>query len=58
LCTLPWLGFVPDDVTAAPAPAVARLSQRLGIPIGELRGYGEREQPRTDHLREVTGYAG
>src|SRR5690349_17139179 len=20
LCTLPWLGFVPDDVAAAPAP--------------------------------------
>jgi hypothetical protein len=26
LCTLPWLGFVPDDVPAAPAAAVARLS--------------------------------
>jgi len=24
LCTLPWLGFVPDDVAAAPAAAVAR----------------------------------
>jgi hypothetical protein len=47
LCTLPWLGFVPDDVTAAPAAAVARLSQRLGIPVGELRGYGDREQTRT-----------
>jgi hypothetical protein len=30
LCTLPWLGFVPDDVPAAPAAAVARLSERLG----------------------------
>jgi hypothetical protein len=29
LCILPWLGFVPDEVTAAPAAAVARLSQRL-----------------------------
>ena len=42
LCTLPWLGFVPDDVAAAPAAAVARLSERLGIPVGELRGYGAR----------------
>jgi hypothetical protein len=38
LCTLPWLGFVPDEVAAAPPAAVARLSQRLGIPMGELRG--------------------
>ena len=28
LCTLPWLGFVPDDVSAAPAAVVGRLSQR------------------------------
>ncbi|KAB1927320.1 Tn3 family transposase [Micromonospora sp. ALFpr18c] len=58
LCTLPWLGFVPDDVAAAPAAVVGRLSQRLGIAMGELRGYGEREQTRTGHLREVAGYAG
>ena len=45
LCTLPWLGFVPDDVPSAPAAAVGRLSQLLGIPMGELRGYGERSRP-------------
>ncbi|MBB4893332.1 hypothetical protein FHS39_002363 [Streptomyces olivoverticillatus] len=49
LCTLPWLGFVPEDVTSAPPAAVARLSERLRIPVGE-------KQTRTDHLREVTGY--
>ncbi|MFI2577420.1 Tn3 family transposase [Streptomyces rochei] len=58
LCALPWLGYVPDDVTAAPVAAVGRLSQRLGVPMGELRGYGEREQTRTDHLRQVAAYAG
>jgi len=26
--------------------------------MGELREYGEREQKRTDHLREVVAYAG
>ncbi len=31
-CALPWLGFVPEDVPAAPAAAVARLSERVGIP--------------------------
>ncbi len=55
LCTLPWLGFVPDEVAGAPAPEVARLSERLGIPVGELRGYRAREQTRTDHLREISG---
>jgi len=58
LCTLPWLGFVPDDVAGAPAAVVARLSQKLGIPAGALRGYGAREQTRTDHLREVAAYLG
>src|SRR5205809_955830 len=37
LCTLPWLGFVPDDVTSAPAVAVARLSERLQVSVGDLR---------------------
>jgi hypothetical protein len=55
LCTLAWLGFVPDEVALAPDAAVGRLSQRLGIAMGELRGYGEREQTRTDHLRELAG---
>ena len=34
LCALPWLGYVLDDVTAAPAVAVGRLSQRLGVSLG------------------------
>ena len=58
LCTLPWLGFVPDDVTSAPAAAVARLSERLQISVGALAGYGARGQTRTDHLREVARYLG
>jgi TnpA family transposase len=58
LCTLPWLGFVPDDVTLVPAVAVARLSERLQVPLGELRAYGERDQTRTDHLRSVARYIG
>jgi len=58
LCTLPWLGFVPDAVTSAPAAAVARLAERLQVPLGELRAYGERDQTRTDHLRSVARYLG
>jgi hypothetical protein len=56
LCTLPWLGFVPDDVASAPPAAVARLSTRLGIPMGDLRGYGARDQTRTTHLGQVMRY--
>ncbi len=57
-CTLPWLGYVPDDVAAAPDAVVARLSQKLAIPAGELRGYGACGQTRTGHLREVAAYLG
>jgi len=52
LC-VPWLGFVPDAVSSA---AVARLSEHLRVPVGELRWYGQREQTRTGHLREVARY--
>ena len=58
LCALPWLGFVPDEVGAAPVVAVTRLASRLGMPAGELAGYGLREQTRTDHLRMVMSYLG
>jgi TnpA family transposase len=56
LCTLPWLGFVPDDVASAPPVAVDRIAGRLRIPVEELRSYGARQQTRTDHLREVARY--
>lgn len=58
LCTLPWLGFVPDDVAAAPAVAVARLAGQLGVDPGVLRHYGRRPKTRTEHLRLVAQYRG
>jgi hypothetical protein len=58
LCSLPWLGFVPDEITAAPEEAATRLADRLGIPVAELAGYGQRAQTRTDHLREIVRYLG
>ncbi|MCA2229356.1 DUF4158 domain-containing protein [Nonomuraea aurantiaca] len=58
LATLPWLGFVPDRVSAAPPVAVARLAERLGIDPDVLAEYGQREQTRSDHLRLVAGYLG
>ena len=56
LATLPWLGFVPDDVASAPPAAVARLAERLGFDPGALRGYGRRAQTRSDHLAKVAEY--
>ncbi|MFC9636459.1 DUF4158 domain-containing protein [Streptomyces mirabilis] len=59
LCTLPWLGFVPDEVPLAPPAAVGRLARQLGLPVEVLRGYGASwEQTRTDHLRQVATYLG
>jgi Domain of unknown function (DUF4158) len=58
LCTLPWLGFVPDDVAAAPPAAVARLAERLQVSAGALGRYGERGQTRTEHLRAAARYLG
>ena len=58
LCTLPWLGFVPDDVTTAPPAAVARLARQLQVAPEDLDGYGVRGQTRTDHLRLVLQSAG
>ncbi|MFD9569256.1 DUF4158 domain-containing protein [Streptomyces sp. NPDC059982] len=55
---LPWLGFVPDAGPAAPPAAVGRLARRLGLAATDLVGYGEREQTRTDHLREIAEYLG
>jgi hypothetical protein len=55
---MPWLGYVPDEVAAAPAAVVARLSERLRLPVGTLGEYGEREQTRTDHLVLVARYLG
>ncbi|GAA2881894.1 hypothetical protein GCM10010517_45000 [Streptosporangium fragile] len=58
LCALPWLGFVPADVALAPPAAVARLSERLRISVGELARYGSREQTRSTHPQQVARYLG
>ena len=58
LCTLPWLGFVPDEVASAPSPTVERLCAQLGVAPDALRQYALREQTRTDHLREVAAFVG
>lgn len=56
LCTLPWLGFVPDDVASAPLAAVMRLAEQLRVDPDAIRSYGRRAKTRTDHLRLVARY--
>ena len=58
LCTLPWLGFVPDKVSTAPPVAVARLAAELNVEASAINSYGRRAQTRTDHLRLVAQYLG
>ncbi len=58
LCTLPWLGFVPDEVAAAPRAAVVRLAEQLQVDPDALRSYGRRAKTRTEHLRLVARYLG
>ncbi|MEO3884515.1 DUF4158 domain-containing protein [Nonomuraea sp. B5E05] len=56
LCSLPWLGFVPDDVASVPPAAVARVAERLGVASAALRLYGKRDQTRSDHLGLIAKY--
>lgn len=58
LCTLPWLGFVPDRVADAPPVAVAWLAEQLNVDASLIRSYGKRAQTRTDHLRLVAQFLG
>jgi len=47
VCTLPWLGFVPDEVASAPQAAVVRLAEQLHVdPARSARtGVGRRPAP-------------
>ncbi len=56
LCSLPWLGFVPDKVSSAPLVVVTRLADQLKVDATQIRSYGRRAQTRTEHLRLVAQY--
>ena len=54
LCTLPWLGWIPDDLTGCPSAAVSRLGSQLGLALDDLpellASYGGWEgRTRRDH---------
>jgi hypothetical protein len=58
VCTLPRLGFVPDDVASAPPAAVARLAGPFRVDPEGIRSCGRRAKARTDHLRLAAQYLG
>jgi TnpA family transposase len=58
LCALPFLGFVPDDLTSAPPEAVTYLASQLGVGPTALGRYATRDQTRTDHLLEIQAALG
>lgn len=57
LCSLRWLGFVPDELTALPQPALLSLCDQLEADPGELAGYGARGQTRTDQFAAARRHA-
>src|SRR5262245_40311387 len=58
LCTLRFMGFVPDDLTNAPSAAVTFLAQQLTVSPEVLTVYGSRAHTRQDHLHAAQIYLG
>jgi Domain of unknown function (DUF4158) len=63
LCTLPWLGWIPDDLTGCPELALTRLAKPLGIdPAGAvdlLTAYGGWQgETRHKHRAQVLARLG
>ncbi len=58
LCALRYMGFIPENLNAAPASALKFLAHQLGIEEISLGAYGAREQTRTDHRQIIEKYLG
>jgi TnpA family transposase len=63
LCALPWLGWIPDELSACPAAAVRRLADQLRLADEDVQGpladYGGWEgRTRRDHRALVLARLG
>ncbi len=58
LCSLRWLGFVPDQLAELPRPALLALCEQLESDPDDLVVYGARAQTRSDHFAVVRERAG
>lgn len=58
LCTVRFMGFVPDDLTSTPPAVVEYLARQLDIDPESLALYGTRAQTKSDHTNAVMQYLG
>ncbi len=58
LGALRWLGFVPEELTAAPPDVVAMLADTLDLSPRAIFDYAVRPQTRGEHRLLVRAYAG
>jgi len=58
LCSLRWLGFVPEDLVELPQSALLSLCEQLEVDPDDLALYGTRDQTRSDHFVAVRDRAG
>lgn len=58
LCTLRWLGFIPEDLPGAPADAIATLAGLVDASPRASFDYSVRPQTGRGHRPLVRGHAG
>jgi Domain of unknown function (DUF4158) len=58
LGALRWLGFIPEDLTAAPPDALAALGEALDVPPRAIFEYAVRAPTRVEHRLLVRAHAG
>ena len=57
LGALRWLGFVPDDLTSIPQPALLSMCEQLEADPADLDVYGARGQTRTGQFAATRAHA-
>ena len=58
LCSLRWLGFLPEDLPGAPEEALTTLAAALDVASRAIFDYAVRAPTRVEHRLLVRGYAG
>jgi TnpA family transposase len=58
ICTLRFLGFIPQDLSSAPIEATQFIGEQLALPITCLTDYGRRPQTRQNHVQSTLDYLG
>lgn len=58
ICTLRYLGFLPDNLNTITANVVQYVAEQLEVPSKSLSEYGQRSQTRSDHLQTIIRYLG